>query len=194
MSDWSSTRWLPKPHSLGYANLESYEVKFLSCKFWYKILRERWSLGQKQNFAGIQKLSPELKMLSTNIAFTEDSWILEETCCHSTSSERPSANADEKNSNNNNNKATIDKTQQHSKIRLCGDRDETINHIIIEYRKLAQKEYKARHDWVGKVIHCKCARSLNLTMSTNGICTTQHLSLKMTHTSSYGTIIYNRIT
>ena len=50
-------------------------------------------------------------------------------------------------------KARIDKTQQNSKCRLCGDRDETINHIISESSKLAQKEYKARHDWVGKVIH-----------------------------------------
>ena len=50
-------------------------------------------------------------------------------------------------------KASIDKTQQNSKCRLCGDRDETINHIISECSKLAQKEYKARHDWVGKVIH-----------------------------------------
>ena len=49
--------------------------------------------------------------------------------------------------------ARIDKTQQNSKCRLCGDRDETINHIISECSKLAQKEYKARHDWVGKVIH-----------------------------------------
>ena len=43
-------------------------------------------------------------------------------------------------------KARIDKTQQNSKYRLCGDRDETINHIISECSKLAQKEYKARHD------------------------------------------------
>ena len=50
-------------------------------------------------------------------------------------------------------KARIDKTQQNSKCRLFGDRDETINHIIIECSKLAQKEYKARHDWMGKVIH-----------------------------------------
>ena len=50
-------------------------------------------------------------------------------------------------------KARIDKTQQNSKCRLCGDRDETINHIISEGSKLAQREYKARHDWVGKVIH-----------------------------------------
>ena len=50
-------------------------------------------------------------------------------------------------------KAKIDKTQQNSKCWLCGDRDETINHIISECSKLAQKEYKARHDWVIKVIH-----------------------------------------
>ncbi len=62
------------------------------------------------------------------------------------------------NNNNNNNKnknkkrtnrikARIDKTQQNSKCRLCGDRDETINYIISECSKLAQKEYNARHDW-----------------------------------------------
>ena len=49
-------------------------------------------------------------------------------------------------------KARIDKTQQNSKCRLCGDRDETINHIISECSKLAQLEYKARHDWVDEVI------------------------------------------
>ena len=55
-------------------------------------------------------------------------------------------------------KARIDKTQQNSKCRLCGDRDETINHIISECSKLAQKEYKARHDWVGKVIPWEMCR------------------------------------
>ena len=49
-------------------------------------------------------------------------------------------------------KARIDKTQQNSKCRLCGDRDETVNHIN-DYSKLAQKEYKTKQDWVGKVIH-----------------------------------------
>ena len=38
-------------------------------------------------------------------------------------------------------KARMEKTQQNSKCRLCGDRDETINHIISECSKLAQKEY-----------------------------------------------------
>ena len=37
-------------------------------------------------------------------------------------------------------KARIDKTQQNCKCRLCGDRDETINHIISECGKLAQEE------------------------------------------------------
>ena len=43
-------------------------------------------------------------------------------------------------------KARIDKTQQNSKCRLCGERDETINHIISECSKLAQWGYKARND------------------------------------------------
>ena len=49
-------------------------------------------------------------------------------------------------------KTRIDKTQQNSKCRLYGDRDETINHIISKCSKLAQKEYKTRYNWVGKVI------------------------------------------
>ena len=36
-------------------------------------------------------------------------------------------------------KARIEKTQQNSKCRLCGDSDETINHIISECSKLVQK-------------------------------------------------------
>ena len=50
-------------------------------------------------------------------------------------------------------KARIHKTQQNSKCRLCGDRDETINHLRSEGCKIAQNENKTRHDLVGKVIH-----------------------------------------
>ena len=45
------------------------------------------------------------------------------------------------NNNNNNNN------------RLSGDRNETSNPIISECSELGQKEYKTRHDWVGKVFH-----------------------------------------
>ena len=57
-------------------------------------------------------------------------------------------------------KARIDKTQQNSKCMLCSDRDETINHIISECSKLEQNAYKARHDWVGKVIHSEMCKKL----------------------------------
>ena len=57
-------------------------------------------------------------------------------------------------------KARIDKTQQNSRCRVCGDRDETINHIISECSKLAEKEYKTRHDWVGKVIYRELCKKL----------------------------------
>ena len=36
-------------------------------------------------------------------------------------------------------KVRIDRTLQNSKCRLCGDRDETINHIITECSKFVQK-------------------------------------------------------
>ena len=58
-------------------------------------------------------------------------------------------------------KAKIDKMQQNSKCRLRGDRDETIYYIISECSKLAQKEYKTRHDWVGKVIHLEVSKKFN---------------------------------
>ena len=57
-------------------------------------------------------------------------------------------------------KARIDKAQQNSKCRLCGDREETINHMISECNKLAQKEYKTRYDWVDKVIHLEMCEKL----------------------------------
>ena len=50
------------------------------------------------------------------------------------------------------NKARTDKSQQNSRCILCGDIDEMINHLS-ECSKLAQKEYKTKHDRVGKVIH-----------------------------------------
>ena len=43
--------------------------------------------------------------------------------------------------------------QPNIRCRLCGDRDETINHLISEYSKLAQREYKTKYRWMNKVIH-----------------------------------------
>ena len=57
-------------------------------------------------------------------------------------------------------KARIDKTQQNSRCWLCGKRDEMINYIISKCSKLAQKEYKTRHNWVGTVIHWELCKKL----------------------------------
>ena len=73
----------------------------------------------------------------------------------------------------------IDKTQQNSKYGLCGDRDETISYIINECSKLAQKEYKTRYDWLGKVIHWEMCKKFEL---------------KMTLINSYGILTYRQIT
>ena len=52
----------------------------------------------------------------------------------------------------NNVKPKIDKTQENSKCRICGDKDKTIKHIISECSKLEQKVYKTRHSWLEKGI------------------------------------------
>ena len=59
-------------------------------------------------------------------------------------------------------KARIDKTQKNSRCRSYGERDETINHIISKRSKLEQKEYKTRHDWVGKVIIWQLSKKLKI--------------------------------
>ena len=69
----------------------------------------------------------------------DESWRLEETCCHSNSSEKPSANTDVKNSKGVNN-----------------------NHINSEWSKLVQKENKTRQDWVEKVINWELCKKLKL--------------------------------
>ena len=51
--------------------------------------------------------------------------------------------------------------KQNSRCILCGDRDETINHIISKNSKLAQKEYKSRRECVGKVIHRELCKKFN---------------------------------
>ena len=42
-------------------------------------------------------------------------------------------------------------TQKWRKCRLCSDKDETVNHMISEFSKLARKEYKSKQDSLEKV-------------------------------------------
>ena len=58
-------------------------------------------------------------------------------------------------------KARIDKSQVDSLCRMCRKVDESIDHIVSGCSKLAQKEYKRRHDNLGKIVHWKLARKCN---------------------------------
>ena len=59
-------------------------------------------------------------------------------------------------------KAKIDNTQEQSKCRMCGEKDETVNHLISECSKMAQREYKRRHDWVGRRVHWDVCRKYGI--------------------------------
>ena len=54
-------------------------------------------------------------------------------------------------------KAKIDETQENSKCRMCGKAEESVN-VLSECSKLAQKEYKRRHDWFGTKIQWEICR------------------------------------
>ena len=47
----------------------------------------------------------------------------------------------------------IDKTAQSPLCRMCGEKGETISHLVSECSKLAQREYKRRHDNVARYVH-----------------------------------------
>ena len=58
----------------------------------------------------------------------------------------------------------IDKNIDNPHCRMCGKRGESVQHIISECKKLAQKEYKRSHDnearkFIGNCVSKKCIRT-----------------------------------
>ena len=47
----------------------------------------------------------------------------------------------------------IDDQEVSEKCRICGDRDESITHLIAKCKKLAQREYKQGHDNISRIVH-----------------------------------------
>ena len=116
-----------------------------------KTIDNRMTITRKQKWVGKQ-LYRRLKRLINNISYNKTwTWLSKGDFKRET--ELLLMAIQNRAIGTNHIKARIDKMQQNSKCRLCGDRDEIINHRISKCSKLAQKEYKARHDWVGKVIH-----------------------------------------
>ena len=50
---------------------------------------------------------------------------------------------------------------------MCGTRNETISHTVIECGKLAQKEYKRRHDSVRSYVHWQFCEKLGVVEKEN---------------------------
>ena len=50
-------------------------------------------------------------------------------------------------------KNKIDKILENPLCRMCGESGETVQHVICECKKIAQHEYKRRHDTVAKLVH-----------------------------------------
>ena len=58
-------------------------------------------------------------------------------------------------------KARIDKSQGDSLCRMCRKVGESIDHVVSGCSKLAQKEYKRRHDNLGKIVYWKFPKKCN---------------------------------
>ena len=59
-------------------------------------------------------------------------------------------------------KNEIDKTSENPLCRMCGERGETVQHVLCECKNLVQREYKRRHDAVAKLVHWKMCEKHNL--------------------------------
>ena len=64
-------------------------------------------------------------------------------------------------------KGRIDKSREKTKCRMCSRPDEIINDIVSECPKLAQTEYKRRHNWVGRRIHWEICRANGIHVKSN---------------------------
>ena len=59
-------------------------------------------------------------------------------------------------------KARIHKTSSDSKCQLCKIKEETIDHLVSSCSKIAQTDYKERHDKVASMLHWNLCRKYNL--------------------------------
>ena len=91
-------------------------------------------------------------------------------------------------------KAKIDNMLKNSNCRLNGNRYETVDYIISECSRLAQKNTNASTSGWEKWSTRNCARDKNLTMLTNSICRNYYLSSQMRRVKFFWISRYKQIT
>ena len=62
-----------------------------------------------------------------------------------------------------------DKSSYSPMCRMCGEKGETVNHIVCECSKQAQKEYKRCHDDVAGIIHWEICKKYGLPRAKEGV-------------------------
>ena len=66
-------------------------------------------------------------------------------------------------------KSKIDKTSANTQCRMCGERGETVQHVILECEKLLQCEYKRRHEKFQNWSIGNCVRTITLKEERSGM-------------------------
>ena len=59
-------------------------------------------------------------------------------------------------------KARIERRRESAKCRICKEKAETVTYLVSECSKLAQKEYKRRHDKIATAVHWSILKTNNL--------------------------------
>ena len=95
----------------------------------------------------------------------EKSWLWLRNCDLKIPSEALICSAQEQAIRTNYVKYHIDKSVDSPFCRMCGETGEAISHIVSECSKLAQREYKTRHDNVARMVHWKLCQKFNLEKS-----------------------------
>ena len=88
-------------------------------------------------------------------------------------------------------KAKIDKVTEDSKCRLCKEKDETIDHLISSCSKIAQTDYKERHNSFQCYIGI-CARNIIYLHPKNGENTMLRKCCKMKKSKFSGTLKFKQ--
>ena len=69
----------------------------------------------------------------------------------------------------------IDGQEESEKCRMSGERDESIIQLIAQCKKLAQKEYKEKHDNIARIVHLELCQKFGLVGKISGIITNLQL-------------------
>ena len=81
-------------------------------------------------------------------------------------------------------KGKIVESQEQTTCRMCKRADDTINHIVSEYSKHAQREYKRKHAWIGRRIHWEICRANGIHVKSN--------CMRKTLVKLFGVLLYRQ--